>query len=232
MASRENTIEKIKKLLDLATNNPSEEEATAAALMAQRLIAKHDVQDDELLEKAPENISELESTNWHGNPWAVSLGHAIADNFRCQLYLRASGYKRWSGHVTKTDERVVFMGYETDAEAATATFDRLYEIGNRLAASEARKARKKYGTAAGVKNSFLLGFVSGIRSELEKQATALMIVTPKEVSDYAAEATAGMRGFKSRVRNAYEGDAFGRGQEAGRDAMRGGRLAGQRALAS
>lgn len=230
MANRENIIEKIKKLLDLAADNPSEEEATAAALMAQRLIAKHDVQDIELLDKAPEDITELKSTDWHGNPWAVRLGHAIADNFRCQLYLNASGYKTWSGRVRKTNEYIVFMGFQTDAEAATATFDRLYEIGAKLANAEVRKARSMYGTAAGVKNSFLVGFVDGIRSELEKQATALMIVTPQAVNDYATERSAGMRGCRKAVRGAYSGAAYDRGQEAGRDAMRGGRLSGQKAL--
>ncbi len=230
MANREKTIEKIKKLMELAANNPSEAEATAAALKAQRLIAEHDVNDLELMERAPEDIAELESCDWHGNPWAVTLGHAIADNFRCQLYLHFGGYKGWSGRVKKTSEQIVFIGYETDAAAATTTFNRLFEIGNRLANAEARRVRKLYGTARGVKNSFLLGFVKGIRDELEKQSVALVLVTPKAVSDYTEEVTSGFKSTHHSVRNAYDSGAYGRGREAGGDAMRASRLAGQKAI--
>ena len=59
--SRESTIERIKKLLELAANNPSEAEATAAALAAQRLIAQHDVRDEELMHTALHEASRTRS---------------------------------------------------------------------------------------------------------------------------------------------------------------------------
>ena len=231
--NREKTIDRIKKLLELAANNPSESEATAAALKAQRLIAEHNVADSELMKTAEEAIAEIRSGNYKGNPWAVRLAHAIADNFRCRLYLAYTGTKSWwTGRTTKDSQQVVFMGYETDAQAATETFNRLFEIGNKLANAEARRVRRCNGTASGVKNSCLLGYVNGIRTELEKQTTALVLVRPKAVNDYADEVTSGFKTSRSTLRNAYENDSYGRGQSAGRDAMRGGRIGGQMALES
>lgn len=230
--SREKTINRIKKLLELAANNPSESEAAAAALKAQRLIAEHDVADSELMMTAEEAITEMKSGNYKGNPWAVRLANAIADNFRCRLYLTYTGTKSWwTGRTTKESQRVVFMGYETDAQAATETFNSLFEIGNRLASAEVRRARREYGTASGVKNSFLLGYVNGIRTELERQTKALVLVRPKAVNDYADEVTSGFARSTNTVRNAYDNGSYSRGQSAGRDAMRSGRIGGQMALA-
>ena len=231
--NREDTIRRIKALLELAGNNPSEQEAQAAALAAQRLIAQHHINNNELLMTAEEAIEEIKSGNYKGNPWAISLAHAVADNFRCRLYLTYEGYKSYyTNRTTKTDERIVFMGYETDATAAKETFDRLFSIGNRLADKECREARKKYGTSRGVKNSFLMGFVNGIRTELEKQCVALVLVRPKEVDDYADDRTSGFRTTNHSVRNTYDGSAYERGKQAGRDSMRGGRLGGQKALSA
>lgn len=223
--SRESTIERIKKLLELAANNPSEAEATAAALAAQRLIAQHDVRDEELMQTADEVIAEIKSGNYKGNPWAVMLAHAIADNFRCRLYLQANGNRDWfTGRLHKTAERVVFMGRETDATAATETFNKLFEIGNKLAAKEVREHLKMYGTSRGVKNSYLIGYVDGIRGELETQCKALALVCPQEVKDYAAERTNGMRGTSTSLRGGYDGGSYERGKVAGRDTMRAGSI--------
>lgn len=56
----EKIIEKIRKCLALANNNPSEEEAKAAALMAQKLLAKYNISlvDVEQLEGKSEEIIE------------------------------------------------------------------------------------------------------------------------------------------------------------------------------
>lgn len=226
-------VERIKKLLALAKDNPNAAEATAAALKAQKLIADNDVSKAELHEDEPEVITEVTSeSNLKGNPWARQLASAIADNFRCRLYIHVDGTRSyWTGRMSKTEEQIVFMGYETDATAAQVTFDRLYEIGNRLAGKEVRKARKERGTADGVKNSFLVGFVRGIRDELEKQSVALVLVRPKAVDDYAEERTKDFGYSRSSVRNTHSSSAYDSGRAAGRDSVRSARLSGQKALA-
>ena len=220
-------IDRIKKLLALAKGNTNTAEATAAALKAQKLIADHDVSKADLYEDEPEDIRSVTK----GNPWARRLAHAIADNFRCRWYMDRSGTRDiWTRRVTIDDIHVVFVGYETDAEAATVTYDRLYEIGNKLANAEVRRARREQGTACGVKNSFLLGYVDGIRKELEKQSTALILVRPKAVDDFYEELSSDFTTSRSSVRNAHRGSSYDNGQRAGRDSVRSARLKGQAAL--
>ena len=224
-------IDRIKKLLALAKGNTNAAEATAAALKAQKLIADHDVSKADLYGDEPDEIAEVTNGNdINGQPWGKRLASAIADNFRCRLYYRTSTRTTWSGRDRKVGEHIVFIGYETDAEAAKVTFDRLYEIGKRLADAECRKARNEYGTARGVRNSFLLGYVNGIRTELEKQSVALVLVRPKAVDDYTEERTANFGTDRSRIRNAFAGSHYDEGQRAGRDSVRSARLAGQAAL--
>lgn len=224
-------IEKIKKLLALAKGNANTAEATAAALRAQKLIAEYDVSKAELHDGEPENLIVVESdSNTHGNPWGIRLANAVADNFRCRLYLHTtSNYDRWTGR-SKSNRSIVFMGYDTDAEAAKIAFDRLYEIGTKLANAACRKERERWGTATGVRNSFLMGFVKGIRDELEKQSVALVLVRPKAVDDFAEEVTASFRTKRTRVRNVGDSAAYNSGRQAGRDSVRSARLKGQAAL--
>ena len=228
--SRENIIARIKKLLALAKDNMNVAEATAAALKAQKLVADYDVSKDELYKEEPEVITEVKSNDIVGNPWSKHLANAIANNFRCRYFTQSSGYTGWSGRMRTTSEHIVFMGYETDAEAATVTFDHLFDIGGKLANAEVRRVRKQHGTATGVRNSFLLGFVKGIETELEKQTQALMLIRPQAVNDYAANRTKGFRPCRSTVRNAYKGTSFDNGTTAGRDAVRAARLSGQKAI--
>lgn len=233
--ARENIIARIKKLLALASDNPSASEATAAALMAQKLIVDNDVSKDELYEDEPEEISEVEGANVIGKPWAMQLAQVIADNFRCQHFYNSKMQRTYWGRKRTNSRKPVFVGYETDAEAARVTFDKLYEIGERLADAECRRQRSLYGTAAGVRNSFLVGdgtngYVGGIRSELEKQSRELMLVRRKEVDDYYDERTAGCSSLRSNIRGSYDGEAASRGYEAGRDSLRSARIAGRAAL--
>lgn len=227
--AREQIIDRIKKLLALAGNNANAAEATAAALKAQKLIADNDVSKHELYEKVTDEISEVYSKTYKGNLWSLKLARVIADNFRCQLYRH---HKAEYGGSTN---QIVFVGYETDAQAATLTFNRLFEIGNRLADAEVRAARRRYGTATGVKDSYLMGrgdggFVGGIRSELEKQCHELMLVRSQEVDEYFDEATRGFGKVHQRRRRAYSEGYESMGYRAGQDALRSARMGGQMAL--
>lgn len=224
-------IDRIKKLLALAKGNENAAEATAAALMAQKLIAEHDVSKAELHEDEPENLVEVRSeSDTNSNPWGIKLAHAIADNFRCRMYLHSTSefdHRVWR---TKTCRNIVFMGYDTDAEAAKVTFDRLYKIGNRLANAECRRERERWGSAAGVRNSYLTGFTKGIQDELEKQCVALMLVRPQAVDDFADEVTSSFKTVRTRVRNSNDRAAYDSGRAAGRESVRSARLGGQAAL--
>ena len=120
----EKILNKIKNLLDLANNNPNENEALAAALKAQELMAKYNVELDQLDEKKEnrEIVKEIyKASNKHEmKKWKIGLASIVANNFRCECYF-----------LDKKD--VVFYGYKEDAKIALQVFTFLYETGNKFA---------------------------------------------------------------------------------------------------
>lgn len=140
----------------------------------------------------------------------------MADNFRCMCYMH------WTRHRSReVEKQQVFVGYELDARAASMTYEKLAEVGEGLARDECSRYRRLHGSARGVRNSFLSGYVSGVRAELEKQCQALMLVCPKAVVDYYDALDLG----KGRSRRfARVADASEAGKAAGRDAVRAGRI--------
>lgn len=177
MASdRKKIIERIRKLLTLAENKgATQAEATAAALAAQRLMAQNDVEEWEVHAEDADPIEGIESKH-SPRRWRWHLAEVIAPAFRCRYHQQRS----WG--CGKYLYKMCFYGYKTDAMAAALTFDYLYKLGNRLG----RRFTK--GAPRGTFNAYVLGFVEGVRLELEKQCEALMIVTPPKVNDsYEAE---------------------------------------------
>lgn len=211
--TREMAIDKIRKILALAENNPSEHEAISAALMAQKLMAKYNIQETEIQEEVTDNNIESLQVVVSGKvqKWRLYLAQVVAKNFRCKVYLRG--------------QDVVFFGYKKDADICKEVFLSLYRIGVKLSDKAKREARSKYGTAKGIRNSFCIGFVDGIRSELEKQSTALIIIVPKEVNEKYDNMSRGWKNRASNVSvNRFNPDAYSAGKQAGKDAMQSRRL--------
>ena len=181
----EEIIKKIEKLLALAGNNPNENEALAASLKAQELIAKYNVNIDHLGDnKETPKIGTAKHTTGKGYKWRFILAPIIARNFRCKLYL-----------INGID--VVFYGYESDSKAALSTFSFLFKVGNRFAAKYYNQYKKNHMDTQGVRNMYLNGFCSGIANAVDKQCTALMVVVPKEVEESFTEK---MKGNKPRTK--------------------------------
>ena len=218
MANRDDIIERIKKLLALAEDDgATEAEATAAALMAQRLIAQNDVEQWELHSSAEEPIESHFSASARSR-WRWRLADVVAPAFRC----RYCGSTERTGWQRDNIQRIEFYGYRTDAKAATITFDFLYKVGCRLA----RRASR--GKAHGTYNAYVLGYVEGIRGELEKQTQALMIVVPPKVNEAYEAYSAGFRNISTEMtygRSHDAKEAYDRGLEEGRDAVRARRMA-------
>ena len=87
MAEIKKIIEKISNLLDLAGNNPNENEALAAALKAQELMAKYHVELAEVTRRGEKE--EIVTERCHADEvngmskWKRTLAHIIAENFCC-----------------------------------------------------------------------------------------------------------------------------------------------------
>lgn len=204
----EKILNKIKNLLDLANNNPNENEAIAAALKAQELMAKYNIELDQLDDKKEtrEIVKEIyhQSDKHEMRKWKIGLADIIAQNFRCKVYF-----------MNKKD--VVFYGYKEDAKIALNVFTYLYEIGNKFAVRYYNKCKKEGKETRGVMNTYLVGFKDGVAEVLEKQCTALMIVTPKEVTESFEEMTSGWKTIKSTLRLSGDTSAYSNGKSDGRD---------------
>ena len=167
---RERIIEKIKKLREHSVENGcNEAEAIQFALKAQKLIADNDVEEWELADEV-RRVAET-TTGSTSKAWAPSLALAIADNFRGKVYQRQVTTRKYEFH---------FVGYKADSEAAEIVYTNLLEACHRLAGEYQDFAY----TDPGAYSNFVIGFIAGVRAELEKQCFELMIVCPKEVEDH------------------------------------------------
>lgn len=214
---RAKILERIKKLMALADDRgATEAEAMAAALAAQKLIAEYDVEDWELHSKDAEPIVEEEAAE-SPRRWRWQLASVIGSAFRCRYY----NCSKWDSDKKRHRRHMTFVGYQTDARAAALTFNMLYRIGNRLARRYAQGCRR------GTYNSYVLGYVNGIKSELEKQTEALMIVVPPAVNEAFDVMSASFTEVNTSL--TYNKDAswaYQHGLEDGRDAVRSHRFDG------
>ena len=206
---REKMIEKIKKTLALAQNNPSENEALAAALQAHKLMAKYNIHESEVtLEEVKEDITSIFSEQKHNSSlhkWRKQLGAVVARAFRCKCYIAG--------------QDVVFRGYRDDAQLALEVYLMLYTVGDRLGSKAYAEQLSETGSGKGAYNSFVVGFLCGVRDAFDEQCTALLVITPKEVEEDWAEFSADMKTSKSHF-SIMNSDLYARGYSEGKQAVK------------
>ena len=211
--TNEQVIEKIKKCLELANNNPNENEAKTALLQAQKLMAKYNVNVE--ISEGGETIDYAEERCVHRYDAAYRkpLARVIADNFRCKFFYQGG--------------KVVFFGRAVDARIAKEAFEYAYEFAMREGNKLENKAYAEYGTARGVHSSYTAGFIAGLKEALEAQCKALIIVTPQDVKDQFTEMSKGWGtargGFKINRSN-IDYEAYERGHHDGKTVMNGRRI--------
>ena len=208
MESREKILEKIEKLLALAGNNPSENEAISAALKAQELMAKYNIELADLEGKSlKQNIVEetyMPKANCHYvRKWRYTLSQIIAKNFCCKTY-------------SINRDAIAFYGYEKDTKIAVEVFKFLFETGNKLANRYYLKCKKEGRDTKGVLNTYLVGFCDVIKEVLDKQCTALMIVVPKEIEEAYTEHSKNFRRMNTSLTTSSDGRAYSEGKTDGK----------------
>lgn len=208
----EKVTEKIKKLLALSKNNPSEEEANSALLKAQAMMAEYDISIDEC---EPDKITYGEERCEH--KWNMGyrkpLANVIATNFRCEVYYHGGS--------------VIFFGHKMDAKIAKEAFEFAYKYamvaGNKLY----NQAYADGTETRGLFNSYCAGFIKGLKTKLDEQCTALKLVTPQDVIDSFKEMTAGWKELKGGMRrDNFHPDAFAAGVQDGKTVLNGRRIGG------
>ena len=181
---RDKIIDKIKKLLALAGDDANEHECMAAALKAQKLISEYDVEESEIHDSNNEEIFTYNTPKFSRRIWRGYLAQIIADNFRCKsIFINV----KEAEDNYKLRHSCRFIGYKHDIHAALLVYDKCVAVGERLAKERFDEYKRIYGSAEGVKNTFLEGFCAGIHSELSKQCYALALTTPQAVNDALAK---------------------------------------------
>lgn len=209
MAEIEHIIEKITKLLALSNRNPSENEAAAALLQAQKLMAKHDisVMDVEALQdmKSKQPIIEAAAEHKWDAAFRKPLAAVIAKNFRTKAWLRGGN--------------VMFYGHETDVVIAKEAFEFAYKFIQRNANKAYEEARAQGRPTHGIANTYALGFISGIEDALSEQCRALMLVIPTDVEEEYVSRSAKFSEDNRTMRYRSDAAVHRKGYQDGYDAF-------------
>lgn len=167
-------VKKIQKLLALADSkrNDSDAEAQAALLKAQQLMAEHGVQMSDVEVDVDEPVSYgLEACEHKGNKgFRCQLAVIIARNFRCKTILLSN-------------KQVAFFGHAADAKIAKSAFEYAYHFAKKQGDACVGQARRNCEDTKNVFNSYVMGFLGGLREKLDKQCQALVLIVPQDVND-------------------------------------------------
>lgn len=205
---------KIEKLLAKTIENGcTVEEAASAAKMVQRLIKKYHVDLAEVGDEPEKADSERLDTK-SVKKWEMRLVSAIARNMRCEVIIS----RRYVATSVNRKSFVYIIGMDADRKAVISLYEKLRKICKVGMKKEQDYHKAMYGTSRGIADSYGFGFMQAIRSEMEKQAKALVLVTPKEVDDKVQELFPHARIMHTNV--ACNEHAYNSGVNDGRNAMR------------
>lgn len=156
-AERAKAIARVKKLLALAGNNPSDAERASAMEKAQALLLDHLITEKELGHGDSESsfISAWKTTGRNGQ-WARRIAQSVGRLYLCG-YVYTSLGKRVIHH---------FVGRETDAQIAQEITGWVVESVYRQGAVEMRRL--------GMDNTYWTGFVNAASLEIKRRVDALI----------------------------------------------------------
>lgn len=184
MNEQENkVINKIEKLLALAGSN-NENEARAAMVKAQELMAKYEIDRERVQGKEQKERPVMSfSAGPYKDEWLNMVGCVIAENFRCRC---VSVARRGAG----ASFRIRFYGYEEDAEICINIFNYAVKVVRKrfvtlraIYAEAGREFRKNE------KMNYISGFCQGLdrnfaEQKQQSQSFALALVVPEAVNDF------------------------------------------------
>lgn len=213
-------LNKIKRLLSLAEDGGRDEESQTALLMAQKLMLKHKISQQELA-KGPKQEIVLKSLSIYKRLywWEKVLATIIADNFRCLFYIQSNRLP----YQATIQRKIVLMGYPEDVELASEMFylaaqSMKYYAKRHLDQTSSKQTAQK-------RKSYYLGFLDGLKDKFDSQRQAmsqesaqyaLMIQTPQAVQDRFNREITGSLAFDQPVMNqpdlAYQ-DGYQKGKD-------------------
>ncbi len=212
MTDTNKMLDKVQKLLALAGNNPSEEEAKLAAKKAQELIAQYNLNLSDLSSEETIQYKLLAAVHPNNNGYRGVLASIIAPNFRCKaVYI---------------GNQMNFFGRQGDVDTCVEVFNYLYKTMRTNGCRQERIARKEGRSTHGVANCYWAGFMKGLKDELAAQSKALAIIVPTDVKDNFQERFPEARVDKRQgvKHTGYDRDAYNSGYSDGRSSMKRGEL--------
>lgn len=161
----EKVLEKVRKALNLAdpTKNNSPEEAQAAMLMAQKLMAKYGIEMSEVeFKEAPEKEAVLADVMFTKRYvwWYGEVARVIANNFRCRVLL---------GTYKKVVKSIQFVGLKDDVATAREVLKYAIVAIQYHADKFARRQHAKGIPMAGLRDEFARGFIKGLSEAFAEQ---------------------------------------------------------------
>ena len=166
MMTKTNTeiVEKIQKLLALAGNNPSAEEAKAAMLKAQELMLKYHIDNPETLEDDRVVTIFYDLGERQKTEFSLLLSVVVADNFRSKT--------------VHFGQKIYFMGFEADAKAAMEVYVYLLNFAD----AAHRKFFQQVAITAQLDKDWRYGFIVGLYQAFNsRKGYELMVRTPVKV---------------------------------------------------
>lgn len=195
MSDRNNAIlKKIKGLLAIANDNKSDEESQTAFIMAQKLMIKHDISLVEVEEDRNETINiQTGQVTAHKKLywWEIELAIIMAKNFRVKNYINW----KYVNNSLQKKKAIMFLGYDNDVELAKEmyilAYDALVFYSNKFIDEyyEDNSVPRLHRITNSVKNSYINGFLTGLKEKFEEQVSqmqdeyGLMVLVPKEVEE-------------------------------------------------
>lgn len=178
MQDTDKIIEKIQNLLSLAEDGGDDEESQTALLMAQKLMLKHKIQQDEIKpnsgqEIVTKSLSIYKRLFW----WEKMLATVVASNFRVMMYVQSNKFPHQSSRLSK----LVFMGLTEDVDFALD----VYHLAETAMKHHAKNHLQTFNdktlfSAAETRKAYYRGFIDGLDAKYEAQKDALI----KESSQY------------------------------------------------
>ena len=210
--NNEKIMEKIKKVLALSKNNPSEEEAAAALLMAQKLMVEHNLTMEEVEgtgEEKAEAVSNYSVTSGSNTGWKIRLAKIICDNFKTEVLKAGSGF--------------CFIGMEEEVHLTISLFNLASDIIDRGMKKVRRNARKAGLNTSGIAGDYVAGFLDGLKAkfdeQVQKEGWGLILVKPEAVVKKTDQLTKGSKPVQIKDKLGRKGSmaAYNQGYQEGKN---------------
>jgi Protein of unknown function (DUF2786) len=185
--------ERIAKLLAMAADVSSPNEAAIAAERARKLMDKYQISDLDVTAKTDGTFATVparEKFEDYIAPWMATLGVSIAQYNDCQARYEGGYYTKGSGRRV-WGKRIVFSGFADDAALASAMYQYLYDAIVRLAKEYLKKRGqghsyrlvRNFGIAAVHEISHRIDAKGRERDQVMSTGTSLVLVKAKAVEE-------------------------------------------------